>query len=219
MKDQLVFPKMKSLFEDPEFIEKLEEQIVKDLDGRKSCGIVNTNGHNGGNNRSTVNNGQQQSNGHRINNVNGQQQQGGNSVNIKKNNNTKNNSSMNNIVDISDDSPPTQVNNMPPNNRIQITSNGQHQNNSDTSGPISGTILSSDPYEVPNLSVRQVCLCGKSCQMMQPKKDYVFKCCHCNLYYHIECMQRGKNNVNQTDPIKKLVACAYCHLRQLGPLK
>ena len=70
-----------------------------------------------------------------------------------------------------------------------------------------------------NLSTRQVCLCGKACAMMQPKKDHVFKCYHCNLYYHIECMHRGKNQLIQTDPIKRLAACSYCHLKELIPMK
>jgi hypothetical protein len=32
-------------------------------------------------------------------------------------------------------------------------------------------------------------------------------------------MQRGKANLQQTDPIKKLVSCSYCHLRELIPMK
>jgi hypothetical protein len=32
-------------------------------------------------------------------------------------------------------------------------------------------------------------------------------------------MQRGKQALSQTDPIRKLVSCAYCHLRDLNPLK
>lgn len=32
-------------------------------------------------------------------------------------------------------------------------------------------------------------------------------------------MQRGKIQQTQTDPIKKLVSCAYCHLKELIPLK
>ena len=79
--------------------------------------------------------------------------------------------------------------------------------------------LNTDPYEVPNLADKSVCLCGKACALMQPKKDNVFKCYHCNKFYHIECMERGKNMQTQTDPIKKLVSCACCHLKELIPLK
>jgi hypothetical protein len=32
-------------------------------------------------------------------------------------------------------------------------------------------------------------------------------------------MQRGKNYLTQTDPIKKLASCSYCHLKCLVPLK
>ena len=76
-----------------------------------------------------------------------------------------------------------------------------------------------DTYEVANLVVRNVCLCGKSCFMITNKKDYSFECYHCKLYYHIQCMQRGKNSVSQSDPIKKLVSCSFCHLRELIPTR
>lgn len=161
------------------------------------------------------NNGQQQQ-------LNGGKSNGNTNINIASNmkkNHQKTVNNINNVVDISDDSPterhsvngnghnPQQSNTT---NRIQITQNTQEGMNGGLTG---NSNLSCDPYDVGNLSVRQVCLCGKSCQMMQPKKDFIFKCCHCNLHYHIECMQRGKANIHQTDPIKKLVSCAYCHLK------
>lgn len=180
-------------------------------------------------NRSNINhiNGQSQhQNGGRTkNNINGNNSNnngnihnGGNNNNIKKSQQLKSVNNMNNVVDISDDSPTErQTATTNSSNRIQITHSQQGGDSNNVLN--SNNNLSSDPYEVPNLSLRQVCLCGKSCQMMQPKKDFVFKCCHCNLNYHVECMQRGKNNINQTDPIKKLVSCAYCHLKDLVPMK
>lgn len=101
--------------------------------------------------------------------------------------NTPSNMNLNNVVDISDDSPTERQPSTTMGNKIQImtgnNSNGHHHQQQHLSNNTSN--LSSDPYDVPNLSLRQVCLCGKSCQMMQPKKDLVFKCCHCHLYYHI----------------------------------
>jgi hypothetical protein len=32
-------------------------------------------------------------------------------------------------------------------------------------------------------------------------------------------MQRGKNQANQRDPIKRLSECAYCHLKSYCPMK
>lgn len=211
MKDQSIVLKMRGLLDDGEFVQQLEELIAREL--------ANRNPVNGGNNGNNI----------RSNNYmnNSQQQQNGTKTNTqstvgKKNQQQKSVNNINNVVDISDDSPPAerQSNNHNINNKIQITSNGnnQHIDNHNNSNVISG-VLSSDHYDVPNFSLRQVCLCGKSCQLMQPKKDFVFKCCHCNLHFHIECMQRGKANYSQTDPIKKLVSCAYCHLKQLCPMK
>lgn len=161
--------------------------------------------------------------------LNGGKLNGNNNINIVSNtkkNHQKSVNNINNVVDISDDSP-TERQSVNGNgnghhhhaqqsiapNKIQITQSNSEGINGGSSN------LSSDPYEVANLLLRQVCLCGKSCQLMQPKKDLVFKCCHCNLHYHIECMQRGKANIQQTDPIKKLVSCAYCHLKELVPMK
>ena len=169
--------------------------IAKQLEERKLCGVVGSGGNNsnGGRANNSSNGQLQQQNG-------SNNRQGSNSNSTSGNNNLNNNmrrnqqqnqgqksipSNMNNVVDISDDSP-TERQPSSTGNKIQImtgnNSNSHHQqqfNSNNTSN------LSSDPYDVPNLSLRQVCLCGKSCQMMQPKKDLVFKCCHCHLYYHI----------------------------------
>ena len=213
MKDQSIVVKMRGLLEDGEFTVQLEELIAREL--------ANRNPVNGGSNGNSI-----RSNNY-MNNSSQQQQQSGTKPNTqstgkKSQPQQKLINNINNVVDISDDSPPAerQSNNHNTNNKIQITSNSsnQHANSHINSSNITST-LSSDPYDVPNFSLRQVCLCGKSCQLMQPKKDFVFKCCHCNLHYHIECMQRGKANHSQTDPIKKLVSCAYCHLKQLCPMK
>lgn len=32
-------------------------------------------------------------------------------------------------------------------------------------------------------------------------------------------MQRGKNTLTETDPLKKLLGCSFCHLRKLIPTK
>ena len=199
MKDQLILPKVKNLLEDQEFSIKLEDMIAKELDERKLGGGMGMGIGMNGMNGSRVNNlnnvllqSQLQQNSNNRTNSNNINTQGNNSNNLnmkrsqqqQNQQGQKNNipSNMNNIVDISDDSPTerqsTSNNN---NNKIQITTaNQQHININNTSNNIS-----SDPYDVPNLSLRQVCLCGKSCQMMQPKKDLVFKCCHCHLFYHI----------------------------------
>lgn len=65
--------------------------------------------------------------------------------------------------------------------------NNGGNNNGSISNPLGNNTQfdNGDPYEVVNLMDRRVCLCGKSCNLMQPKKDQVFKCYHCNFLYHV----------------------------------